>query len=62
MTEDDTVKLLRECNSGIKMGVATIDDVLEKVEDKGLYKHIYCSNGSATKEKNRIPSQRRWHT
>ena len=30
MTEDDTVKLLRECNSGIKMGVATIDDVLER--------------------------------
>lgn len=37
MKEDDTLYLLRECNSGVKMGVATIDDVLDKVEDKGLY-------------------------
>ena len=28
MIEQDTVKLLRECDAGIKMGVASIDDVL----------------------------------
>ena len=28
MNANDTVKLLRECDAGIKMGVASIDDVL----------------------------------
>ena len=27
MIESDTIKLLRECDAGIKMGVASIDDV-----------------------------------
>lgn len=34
--EDDTIKLLRECNAGIKMGVKSIDDVLDHVTDAGL--------------------------
>lgn len=29
----DTVNLLQECNSGIKMGVASIENVLNKVEN-----------------------------
>lgn len=29
MIEQDTVKLLRECDAGIKMGISSIDDVLE---------------------------------
>lgn len=32
MIEQDTVKLLRECDAGIKMGVASIDEVLEHVQ------------------------------
>ncbi len=32
MMEQDTVKLLRECDAGVKMGVASIDDVLDNVE------------------------------
>lgn len=31
MIEQDTIKLLRECDAGIKMGVTSIDDVLEYV-------------------------------
>ena len=31
MIEQDTVKLLRECDAGVKMGVASIDDVLDSV-------------------------------
>ena len=27
MIEQDTVKLLRECDAGVKMGVKSIDDV-----------------------------------
>lgn len=30
---NDTVELLKECNAGIKMGVGTIDEVLDKVEN-----------------------------
>ena len=33
MIEQDTIKLLRECDAGIKMGIASIDDVLEHVEN-----------------------------
>ena len=32
MIEQDTIKLLRECDAGVKMGVASIDDVLEHVQ------------------------------
>lgn len=34
MIEQDTIKLLRECDAGIKMGVASIDDVLGHVSDE----------------------------
>ena len=33
MINDDTIKLLRECNAGIKMGITSIDDVLPDVYD-----------------------------
>ena len=36
MIEQDTIKLLRECDSGIKMGVASIDEVLPMVENKNF--------------------------
>ncbi len=36
MIEEDTIKLLRECNAGIKMGVSSIDEVLPKVKNKEL--------------------------
>lgn len=32
MVEQDTVKLLRECDAGVKMGVASIEDVLPHVK------------------------------
>lgn len=34
MIEQDTIKLLRECDAGVKMGVSSIDDVLEYVGDE----------------------------
>ena len=36
MVEHDTIKLLRECDAGIKMGVSSIDDVLKYVHDEKL--------------------------
>ena len=41
MVEQDTVRLLRECDAGVKMGVSSIDDVLEYVKDSNL-KKILC--------------------
>ena len=34
MIEQDTIKLLRECDAGIKMGISSIDDVLDDVAGK----------------------------
>ena len=36
MIEQDTVKLLRECDAGVKMGVASIDDVLPHVQAEDM--------------------------
>ena len=36
MINSDTIKLLRECDAGIKMGVASIDDVIEYVNDENF--------------------------
>lgn len=45
MIEQDTIKLLRECDAGIKMGVATIDGVLNRVSDRDLKKSLdRCKN------------------
>lgn len=40
MTENDTVKLLRECDAGIKMGTESIDDVLGYVHSSELKNHL----------------------
>ena len=36
MIEQDTIKLLRECDAGIKMGVGSIDEVLGQVRSAEL--------------------------
>ncbi len=38
MIEKDTVRLLRECDAGIKMGVSSIEDVLPDVKSEKLNK------------------------
>ena len=40
MIEQDTIKLLRECDAGIKMGVSSIDDVLGYVKSDRLKKDL----------------------
>ena len=40
MVEQDTVKLLRECDAGIKMGISSIDDVLEYVQSERLREYL----------------------
>lgn len=46
MTEPDTIKLLRECDAGIKMGTASIGEVLEKITNEKLKKLLEtCKEG-----------------
>ncbi len=39
MVNSDTIELLRECNVGIKMGVTTIEEVLDNVENED-FRHL----------------------
>jgi hypothetical protein len=40
MVQPDTIKLLRECDAGIKMGIASIDDVLEHTGSDSLHQKL----------------------
>lgn len=40
MVEQDTIKLLRECDAGIEMGIASIGDVLGFVKDDKFEKNL----------------------
>ena len=40
MIEQDTIKLLRECDAGIKMGVKSIDDVMSYAKSQELKKYL----------------------
>ena len=49
MIEQDTIRLLRECDSGVKMGISSIEEVLDYVKSDKLknylidYKHKHES-------------------
>ena len=45
MIEQDTIKLMRECDAGIKMGIASIDDVLPHVN-----KQDFCNKLTQCRE------------
>ena len=49
MVEQDTIRLLRECDAGIKMGISSIDEVLEYVISESLKK--YLTDGKEEHEK-----------
>lgn len=36
MAEPDTIRLLRECDAGVKMGTSSIEEVLDRVQDQNL--------------------------
>ena len=46
MVEQDTIKLLRECDAGVKMGAASIGDVLDDVHANEL-RHCLSASRSA---------------
>ncbi len=45
MNDNDTVKLLRECDAGVKMGVASINEVLPSVKSETFRRDLTdCRN------------------
>ncbi len=42
MIEKDTVRLLRECDAGVKMGVKSIHDVIDHVKDGNLKQLLHA--------------------
>lgn len=40
MIQEDTIKLLKECDSGIKMGVSSLDDMIGYVKDERMKKML----------------------
>lgn len=45
MIEQDTIRLLRECDAGIKMGVTSIDDVISYVSSESFRQELTsCKN------------------
>ena len=41
MVEKDTVRLLRECDAGVKMGIDSIEDVVDNVKSSE-FKNLLC--------------------
>ena len=40
MVEQDTIRLLRECDAGVKMGISSIGDVLDYVKAESLKQRL----------------------
>lgn len=40
MIEQDTIRLLRECDAGVKMGVTSIDEVMDYVTGENLKQYL----------------------
>ena len=45
MVEHDTIRLLRECDSGVKMGISSLEDVIDNVKNEEFkQKLINCKS------------------
>ena len=49
MIEQDTIKLLRECDAGVKMGIDSIEDVLDNVKSDSLKNYLETCRGGHEK-------------
>lgn len=52
--DGDTVKLLKECDSGIKMGISAIDDVINDVKNSDFRNLLHDSKSQHEKLKDEI--------
>ena len=56
MIENDTVKLLRECDAGVKMGVSSIDEVLDCVDSDSLKSYLTDSKNEHERLRGQLQS------
>ena len=49
MIEQDTIKLLRQCDAGVKMGIDSIEDVIDYVSNPQLRSYLNQSKDEHTK-------------
>ena len=54
MIEQDTIKLLRECDAGVKMGVDSIEDVLPHVQSQKMKDTLEACKGEHEKLEQQI--------
>ena len=47
--QDDSIKILRECNAGIKMGVSSLDDMMKYVQSEDLRTLLQKSKATHTR-------------
>lgn len=49
MIEQDTIKLLRECDAGVKMGIDSIEDVIDNVRSDSFKNYLETCKSSHEK-------------
>lgn len=54
MIEQDTIRLLRECDAGVKMGIASIDDVLAYVSNPDFKQNLTSARNNHIDLKDKI--------
>ena len=57
MIEQDTIRLLRECDAGVKMGISSIDDVIKYVSSPKLKERLRACRDEHDKLNGEIQEQ-----
>lgn len=57
MAEQDTVRLLRECDAGVKMGISSINDVVDHVKEREFKQRLKTCRTEHEKLEGEIQSQ-----
>ncbi len=57
MNEKDTVKLLRECDAGVKMGISSIEDVVDRVQASRFRQQLANSRADHQKLEKEIQTE-----
>ena len=57
MIEQDTIRLLRECDAGVKMGLAAIGEVLDHAQSDGLRRALEDNKAGHEKLDRRLQSE-----
>ena len=62
LSEQDTVRLLRECDAGVKMGISSINDVVDRVEAPRFRQRLEACRAQHEKLESEIRSELSRHS